>query len=108
MIYQLICRRTGCTQNLNIELLVQFAWRKTELCQLDHDMVLAARKTIKSRAGQRAEAPGFPTLNRAFLGNPDTVLLSIAFVDSSGQAVDGTVYLDYLTWEGGAIEPLNV
>ncbi|UCC53595.1 MAG: sugar ABC transporter permease [Anaerolineaceae bacterium] len=36
----------------------------------------------KSGIGQWAEAMGMPTLNRAFLGNPDTALLSIAFVDN--------------------------
>ncbi len=36
----------------------------------------------KSSLGQWTEALGAPTLNRAFLGNPDTALISIAFVDN--------------------------
>jgi raffinose/stachyose/melibiose transport system permease protein len=36
----------------------------------------------KSSVGQWAESLGAPTLDRAFLGNPDTALLSIAFVDN--------------------------
>jgi raffinose/stachyose/melibiose transport system permease protein len=36
----------------------------------------------KSELGQLAESIGLPTLNRAFLGNPSTALISIAFVDN--------------------------